>query len=310
MSRWSCRSLNRKMAGSTWPSTASRPAIGSHVLPDPVLPALGLGAELDHALAARPDVQRLVPLLGDLEQPLLEPLFLPGHHVDDRVAGADQHLELVGRPLRRPADGCGLAAGGCAAGPRLRGGPRGVAGGRCPFIPTGSGIIRSPWLRTIRGRLDPAFRPLIRSSRRFIRSSDVGIVASTAARGSGDPEGEDPPIGLDRDLALGRLVDGRRCLFVVSISFDDPQPAANRQVASTVTSARLERPGELGVTVRLPARQVSVADAELDVGQVRPQPGDDRAEAAVEMAGQEQVPHDQVALAGGRGAGCGSRSAR
>ena len=59
---------------------------------------LRVGAELHHALAARPDVQGLVPLPGDLEQPLLEPLLLPGDDVDDRIPGADQHLELVGRP--------------------------------------------------------------------------------------------------------------------------------------------------------------------------------------------------------------------
>jgi hypothetical protein len=51
---------------------------------------------------------------------------------------------------------------------------------------------------------------------------------------------------------------------------------------------------------RQPARQITVANAEFDVGQVRPQPGDDRAEAAVKMTRQKQVADDQVALACGR----------
>ena len=55
------------------------------------------------------------------------------------------------------------------------------------------------------------------------------------------------------------------------------QATANRQDQGTLS--------ELGVTVGLPARQVAVADAELDRGQVRPQPSDDRAETTVEVSG-------------------------
>ena len=113
------------------------------------LAPLGFGPELDHALAARPDVQRLVPLLGDLEQALFEAFFFPGHHVDDGIAGTDQYLELVGGPLRawrRLLPGPALAAG------RISRRPSPGVGSRCPFIPAGSGIMRVSLAVKVRGR--------------------------------------------------------------------------------------------------------------------------------------------------------------
>src|SRR5579864_4851140 len=140
------------------------------------LALLGLGAELNHTLAARPDVKRLVPLLGDLEQPLLEPLFFPRHNINDRVASADKHLELV----RGSIGGRGRLG--------LRGGSR-----RPRFATPLPGEQRPApvhthrfWHHSVSLARDASwtwdsFKPLIRSSKRFIRSSDVGIVASTAA---------------------------------------------------------------------------------------------------------------------------------
>jgi hypothetical protein len=74
-----------------------------------------------------------------------------------------------------------------------------------------------------------------------------------------------------------------------------------RQFTRPFTVFAFERLRQLGVLVRLPARQVTVADAELDIRQVGPQPSDDRLVAADEMAGQQQVAHDQLALPRDRG---------
>ena len=87
-------------------------------------------------------------------------------------------------------------------------------------------------------------------------------------------------------------------------------PARAAEFASAVACCRLKRPGEVGMPKRLPARQVAVADAELDAGQIRPQPRDDRPEAAIKVARQKQVPDDQVPLAAGRDEVATSRLSR
>ena len=172
------------------------------------LASLRVGAELDDALAARPDVQRLVPPLGDLEQPLLEPLLLPGHDVDDRVAGADQDLELVGRPRRRSRAGAAagvrrrsaaeagggatsagdgaagrtdLASTGCGSAP-FSDGAREIGTARSSRI--APGVLSSASIGTDRG-IEQPLEPLSHAGRRE-------CVASTSTSRARDAEGEEP----------------------------------------------------------------------------------------------------------------------
>ncbi len=294
MSRWSCRSLNRKIAGSTWLEHGVEARDRVAGVARARLGPLRLGAELDHPLGARPDVELLVPLLGDLGEPLLEPLLLPAHHVDDRVAGADQHLQLVGRSLRRSAAVCG----GAAVGVRL---PARLAGSSGGLLSIRSRQVRSSFAAPRPGMSDfgPGRAVAIRSSGVDPLRPIVGIVASNSTSGPVIPKAKTRPSGwMVISLSADSSIVSGRC---ASVSFDEPQTGRGRQFArrspwpasSGRASSAWRSACQRG---RYPSRTLNLTPGMFDR-----QPGDDRTEAAVEMAGQEQVSHDQVALPRGRG---------
>ena len=89
------------------------------------LGAVRFAAALHDPLRDRPDEQILPPPLGDLAQATLDPFLLPGGDVDDRVAGADEDVDLArgagGDRLRcglggRPRVGRGAVRWRCHAG--------------------------------------------------------------------------------------------------------------------------------------------------------------------------------------------------
>src|SRR5262245_39924442 len=82
---------------------------------------------------------------------------------------------------------------------------------------------------------------------------------------------------------------------------DEPQAGPGSQVVGLVGRRAAQRQGQLGVAACLPGGQVAVAEAELDVGQMSRHPVYDLPVATVQMAGQQQVAHDQVALPAGLG---------